>query len=251
MDKEKKTVNDEKEKNVVKKVKKAINKKPAKKEVEKKSVKEHKIVKNDDVEKEVKTVKKEEFHIKHEAPKEEHIHVKSEETHHQARNEEKKEIRTRVNKEKESNTMFIIYLVLILLIILFIVLIVMSGTKSKEKYKSIVTEDNDLAVNGEIITSVEEFNSKFGTKELKESDFEEKNYAVLIVSYDNCSQKNFELEKYEKVGNQLRAYFTQEKKCKECTSKFRYYFLPVGKDVTEELNISVDYQTKNNPKCED
>ena len=263
MEKEKKTVNEEKKKNVVKKTKKTIDKKPAKKETEKKPVKANKSVKKVEVEKVVKTEKPQ---VKKEIPKEEHIPVKSVpikeehtpvksepvivEHHHQASSEVKKETKTRVKKDNSSNSMFIIYLVLILLIILFIFLIVINNVGEKDKYQNIITQNNALAVNGEVIESYDEFKSKFGSNKLSESSFEDNNYAVLIVSYDDCSQKNFSLEKYEKVGNQLRAYFTLEKNCKECTSKFRYYFLPVDKDVKEELNVSIDYQTKNNPKCE-
>jgi hypothetical protein len=256
-EKDKKTVKDDKKKKVVKKAK-TTEKKPVKKVTEKKTIKENKTEKKENIEKvvkpveEVKEEKVEHVHepVVHHKEEHTHAHVEEKKEEHPVKSEPKKRSRIRVRKDDNSSSMFALYLVLVVLIIFLVIFLLIRGSKPKDKYANIITDDNDLAVNGEIFKSYEEFNTRFGSKELSEDEFEENNFAVLIVSYDSCSQKKLELEKYEKVGDQLRAYFTLEKDCNDCAAKFRYYFLPVAKDVTEELNISVDYQTKNNPKCE-
>ena len=162
---------------------------------------------------------------------------------------EKFEEKAPVHKAKKSKRKYIIILVLIVIIILIISLLCCFKKKEKEKFPFILSERSDLYLNGGVITSYKEFKEHFDSNILEEDDFEDNNIAILITSYDECSEKNFEMKDYKQIGNQLNVYFSQKVECDMCSPKYRYYFLPISKKINKDLEVTIDYQTLNNHKC--
>lgn len=168
---------------------------------------------------------------------------------HKIEKQEEKVVASKSKKVKKSKRKYIILLIIIIIVILLISLLCCFKKKENEEISFILSEKSNLYVNGGVITSYADFKEHFDSSALDEDVFEDNNIAILITSYDECSEKNFEMEDYKQIGNQLNVYFSQKVKCEACPPKYRYYFLPISKKVNKDLEVTMDYQTLNNHKC--
>lgn len=110
-------------------------------------------------------------------------------------------------------------------------------------YDRIIEEDNY------VFTNYEDFASKFQSEVINEDSFNEHNYALITILYDECSEKNVTPTKYRIYGNIIKVDISYTAKCGVCAPQKMYYLLAVDKSITD-AEISYDYHANNKVHCD-
>lgn len=90
-----------------------------------------------------------------------------------------------------------------------------------------------------VFDNYKDFSMYFNSKNIKEDYFNSNNYAILVLTYDNCSYTNIVPTKYNINGKTLNvtAYHDGYSTCEPL---YAYYAVKVDKKITE-LNLNVKW----------
>ena len=98
-----------------------------------------------------------------------------------------------------------------------------------------------------VFNSYADFSLYFDSKNINEADFNNSNYAVIILSYDECSYTNVVPTKYVIKGKNINVTAYHDG-CSTCKPLYAYYAVKVNKNITE-LNQNTKSIARNKNKC--
>lgn len=157
-------------------------------------------------------------------------------------------------KKKNNNLIVMAICVVALLIIIGIIILIVNNNKDTEHYKYIyLGNDEGIELDnskGYIIKSYEEFTNYYTSDAVKESDFDDYNYAFVSMMYDTCSEENIKIEKYEIKNDKLVITVSYTANCGVCAPGSMYFLIPVDKDIEDTLEVEYKYKPRNNPNCD-
>lgn len=142
--------------------------------------------------------------------------------------------------------------------VIVIVLMAVVGMKVLKKTDS-VTESviaekvqikNDIgdSITSKIFTNYEDFSKVIQSSNITESDFKLKNYVLLSISYDSCSEENIKPINYKVENDTLMVTLEYTAKCGLCAIEQIYYVLEVEKNI-EASEITYTYKSRNDSNC--
>ena len=147
------------------------------------------------------------------------------------------------------------FAILLILVIMYFCLYNRSEDKTNTKTDAVYMGmryhgDRLIDEDNHIITSYDEYLSLFNSNEVRESDFDKNNYVLVEIVYDECAEKNVEIEKYAIDGNLLTVHISYYATCGVCAPNYLYYLIPIDKSI-ENIKIEREYSRVNNPHCRD
>ena len=164
---------------------------------------------------------------------------------------------------KKNNIIVIITIIVVLVVLLALVFIFLKPTDAVDSITPvepviknedfIYIESEDKYSNEElkdiVFTSLEEYHSRFNNDLLTEKDFENNNYLLLSVFYDECSEKNITPTSYTINGTDVNVVFKYESSCGICAPSYLYYLLKLDKNITS-VKTNIKYESINDPHCD-
>ena len=106
--------------------------------------------------------------------------------------------------------------------------------------------DMDLE-NAKVYTNYNDFSSNFNSSTITLSDFDNNNYAVIALPYDECRYTNVIPTKYRFVGNSIKVIAYHDD-CSSCPPMYSYYAIKVAKKVVN-LKINIKWIARNGENC--
>ena len=100
-----------------------------------------------------------------------------------------------------------------------------------------------------VFTSYEEYYEIVKSDILNKKDFEEKNFVLYELMYDECSESNVKIDSYKLDGTELNIKVSYTSKCGLCAPEYLYFLIPVEKTVTN-VEINEEFVARNNPNCD-
>ena len=148
-------------------------------------------------------------------------------------------------------------IIIISIIILAIVILIVLGVLNKmnntmttvESFNMGVTINKEIDDNKTILKSYSEYKEYFQSNEIKESDFNNNNFAIIKVKYDPCTDRNITLTNYQVKDNDINVTFTYDRTCGVCPVEINYYLIKVDKSISNP-NINVDYKVNKEEQCD-
>ena len=86
------------------------------------------------------------------------------------------------------------------------------------------------------------------TNTLNKSDFDNNNYFMFRVTYDECAEKDLKLTNYYIKDNYVNIKASYTMVCDNCEYKSNYYVIPVDKKYNN-LSYNIDYTVLNDINC--
>ena len=116
-------------------------------------------------------------------------------------------------------------------------------------------ESDRIAYRNMLITTYDKYNEvikhyKVKSK-IKETDFKDNNYIVLVAEYKYCDGDIEKLKGIKLEEDILNVKFIVKKSCKECSKKFYLYLIKVKKsEINVEKDINYEYEGSNELYCD-
>ena len=85
---------------------------------------------------------------------------------------------------------------------------------------------------------------------LTKSDFDNHNYAIVVVRYDECSEDNLEPSELTATTDQVHIVFDYDSTCGLCAAEYLFYAFKLDKNITN-ADIVVDYHTRSTQECDE
>ncbi len=146
-------------------------------------------------------------------------------------------------------TIIHISIVIILITIGIIIIYNNRNAKTKDDFIYMGTSSEKITQNENyIFTTYEDYYEKFKSNKLTKKDFKYKNYALIAINYDSCSEEKITPKEYNIKNNNINVIINYKAKCGNCANSYIYYLLPINKKRTIN-NINITYEAINNPKC--
>ena len=100
-----------------------------------------------------------------------------------------------------------------------------------------------------IISSYNQYREYFNSNNLKEKDFKDNNYALIVVTYSGCLEYDVTPTKYNIKGNTINIEVKYKVACGFCAPEYDYYLLKIDKSMTS-FDYEINYQAVNKVKCD-
>ena len=183
----------------------------------------------------------------------------------------KKSTKAKSNKKQENvlkNPLFYISLAVFAIILLLVIAAILAtnakhrreAENAKDGYVYIGDGhniyDTESAIRDQIVTSYDDYASimqdielESKNKTLSATDFDNNNFALVVVRHDDCSEENIEPSKFEVTEGKVSITFDYDSKCGLCAPSFRFYAFRLNKSVAEG-DIIVNYHSRNTVDCD-
>ena len=125
-------------------------------------------------------------------------------------------------------------------------------TKKSEKKKDVIYLGIfEKYVDGSdgIIISSKEIYEKYIHDEVDEKvDLDENNYVLITLSEDGCGERDVTLKSYTINDGVVKVKVSYEAACGLCAPRYKYYLIPVDKDL-EVKKVDIDAKATNDVDC--
>ena len=149
----------------------------------------------------------------------------------------------------------IIYIVIAAVIIIGVIVFFVMKKAQKSSYNSSFLyigkySDNEFILEkGYVFRDYDDFKTKLNSNKLKEKDFENNNYVLIPISYDECAEKDVTPAKYTIRDNNIDVLVEYEANCGGCASINEYYLIKVDKKVVFS-SVDIKYKATNEIHCD-
>ena len=155
-------------------------------------------------------------------------------------------------KNKKRVIIFLVIFVIVIVAVVAYILINKQGSYKVAKglvkldLKSEAQYDIDLE-HLQVFNNYADFSLYFDNKNKSEADFDNNNYAVIILTYDDCSFTNVVPTKY-KIHNETIDITAYHDGCSSCPPLYAYYAVKVDKNISS-LTQYINWIVRNEEEC--
>ncbi len=123
-----------------------------------------------------------------------------------------------------------------------------SDSKSIELEYQGYLEDMDYDNTNYVFKSYEEYNKYFDEDKVTKNDFNDSNYVLIPIKFNECHEYDFNVNRYDIQGDTINVFVTYNTSCGVCAQSFIYFLIPIDKNITIN-NINVEYEVLKKSNC--